>query len=148
MNAKQKKIIIGFTLFILFGVAISGIIFLIYGFVSKDEIYKLVGMISSVVSPSMLIGIGIKFLLNKYHIRNLKTTLHQAGLKDIEITPKEEKQAINIFRHNNYLFVEKEGRIIIKYENNNELTEIENFNELNNAITFYLSDKRKRTMIK
>ena len=66
MNAQQKKVIITFTVLILLLVSAGAIALLVIGYVSKDEMLKLVGTITTIISPSMLLGIVIKILINLY----------------------------------------------------------------------------------
>ena len=69
MNAQQKKVIITFTVLILLLVSAGAIALLVIGYVSKDEMLKLVGTITTIISPSMLLGIVIKILINNvFHI--------------------------------------------------------------------------------
>lgn len=121
MNSKQKKIIINTALVMLTFASIASIILFIYGFVTKDDILQLAGIISTCISPTTLIGILIKIIINKAHLKAVDNRLYEAG---INISPKEQKQIKEIikdqptktFRHKHYLFIMKEDKIIIKFE--------------------------------
>ena len=71
MNAQQKKVIITFTVLILLLVSAGAIALLVIGYLSKDEMLKLVGTITTIISPSMLLGIVIKILINNVFHKNL-----------------------------------------------------------------------------
>lgn len=121
MNVKQKRIIINTALIILSLASIASIVLFIYGFVSKDDILQLAGIISTCISPTTLIGILIKIIINKAHLKAVDNRLYEAG---INLSPKEQKQINEIvreqpsktFRFKQYLFIEKEDKIIIKFE--------------------------------
>lgn len=121
MNAKQKRIIINTALIILSLVSITSIVLFIYGFITKDNIIQLAGVISTCISPTTLIGILIKIIINKAHLKAVDNRLYEAG---INISPKEQKQINEIikeqptktFRHKHYLFITKDDKIIIKFE--------------------------------
>lgn len=121
MNSIQKKIIINTALVMLTFTSITSIILFIYGFVTKDDIMKLAGVISTCISPTTLIGIFIKIIINKKHLKAVDNRLYEAG---INLSPKEQKQIKEIireqptqtFRYKHYLFIMKEDKIIIKFE--------------------------------
>lgn len=121
MNSKQKKIIITTALVMLTFASIASIILFIYGFVTKDDILQLAGIISTCISPTTLIGILIKIIINKAHLKAVDNRLYEAG---INLSPKEQKQIKEIikeqptktFRYKTYLFIAKDNKIIIKFE--------------------------------
>lgn len=121
MNSKQKKIIITTALVILTLASIASIILFIYGFSTKNNIIQLVGVISTCISPTTLIGILIKIIINKMHLKAVDNRLYEAG---INLSPKEQKQIKEIikeqptktFRYKTYLFIAKDDKIIIKFE--------------------------------
>lgn len=142
MNNKQKKVVMTFTLIILLIASVGAITLLIVGYLSKDEVLKLAGTITTIISPSMLLGIIIKILINNVFHKNIKTTLKNAGLKDIEPTAKEIKKNLAIYKFSNYTFIEKENTLIIKMPNDriDTLPELNNFKDV---LPYYIGQKRK-----
>ena len=132
MNAQQKKVIITFTVLILLLVSAGAIALLVIGYLSKDEMLKLVGTITTIISPSMLLGIVIKILINNVFHKNIKKTLNNAGLTDIEPTSKEVKKNLAIYKFSNYTFIEKENTLIIKMPHNriDTLPELNSFKDV------------------
>lgn len=142
MNEKQKKVIMTFTVLILLLASAGAITLLVIGYVSKDDMLKLAGTIITIISPSMLLGIVIKILINNVFHRTIKKTLNNAGLKDIEPTSKEVKKNLAIYKFSQYTFIEKENTLIIKMPNNR----IDNLPELNSfkdVLPYYIGQKRK-----
>lgn len=142
MNEKQKKVIMTFTVLILLLASAGAITLLVIGYVSKDEMLKLAGTITTIVSPSMLLGIVIKILINNIFHRTIKKTLNNAGLKDVEPTAKEIKKNLAIYKFSSYTFIEKENTLIIKMPNDriDTLPELNNFKDV---IPYYIGQKRK-----
>lgn len=146
MNEKQKKLIMIFTILILFLASSGAITLLIIGYVSKDEILKLVGTITTIISPSMLLGIALKILINNVFHKSIKKTLNNAGIKDIEPTSKEVKKNIAIYKYGYYTFIEKENTIIIKMPTN-RIESLLELNELKDTIPYYIGQKRQEIQI-
>ena len=142
MNEKQKKVIITFTVLILLLVSAGAIALLVIGYVSKDEILKLVGTITTIISPSMLLGIVIKILINNVFHKNIKKTLNNAGLTDIEPTSKEVKKNLAIYKFSNYTFIEKENTLIIKMPNN-RIDTLPELNSFKDVMPYYIGQKRQ-----
>lgn len=142
MNAQQKKVIITFTVLILLLVSAGAIALLVIGYVSKDEMLKLVGTITTIISPSMLLGIVIKILINNVFHKNIKKTLNNAGLTDIEPTSKEVKKNLAIYKFSNYTFIEKENTLIIKMPNN-RIDTLPELNSFKDVMPYYIGQKRK-----
>lgn len=142
MNAQQKKVIITFTVLILLLVSAGAIALLVIGYVSKDEMLKLVGTITTIISPSMLLGIVIKILINNIFHKNIKKTLNNAGLTDIEPTSKEVKKNLAIYKFSNYTFIEKENTLIIKMPNN-RIDTLPELNSFKDVMPYYIGQKRK-----
>lgn len=142
MNEKQKKVIMTFTVLILLLASAGAITLLVIGYVSKDDMLKLAGTIITIISPSMLLGIVIKILINNVFHRTIKKTLNNAGLKDIEPTSKEVKKNLAIYKFSQYTFIEKENTLIIKMPNNriDTLPELNNFKDV---LPYYIGQKRK-----
>lgn len=142
MNEKQKKVIMTFTVLILLIASAGAITLLVIGYVSKDEMLKLAGTITTIISPSMLLGIVIKILINNVFHRTIKRTLNNAGLKDVEPTAKEIKKNLAIYKFSSYTFIEKENTLIIKMPNDriDTLPELNNFKDV---IPYYIGQKRK-----
>lgn len=146
MNEKQKKLIMIFTILILFLVSAGAITLLIIGYVSKDEILKMVGTITTIISPSMLLGIAIKILINNVFHKSIKKTLNNAGIKDIEPTSKEFKKNIAIYKYGSYTFIEKENTLIIKMPTN-RIESLSELNGLKDTMPYYIGQKRKEIQI-
>lgn len=142
MNEQQKKVIITFTVLILLLVSAGAIALLVIGYVSKDEMLKLVGTITTIISPSMLLGIVIKILINNVFHKNIKKTLNNAGLTDIEPTSKEVKKNLAIYKFSNYTFIEKENTLIIKMPNN-RIDTLPELNSFKDVMPYYIGQKRK-----
>ena len=142
MNEQQKKVIITFTVLILLLVSAGAIALLVIGYVSKDEMLKLVGTITTIISPSMLLGIVIKILINNVFHKNIKKTLNNAGLTDIEPTSKEVKKNLAIYKFSNYTFIEKENTLIIKMPNN-RIDTLPELNSFKDVLPYYIGQKRK-----
>ena len=142
MNEQQKKVIITFTVLILLLVSAGAIALLVIGYVSKDEMLKLVGTITTIISPSMLLGIVIKILINNVFHKNSKKTLNNAGLTDIEPTSKEVKKNLAIYKFSNYTFIEKENTLIIKMPNN-RIDTLPELNSFKDVMPYYIGQKRK-----
>lgn len=142
MNAQQKKVIITFTVLILLLVSAGAIALLVIGYVSKDEMLKLVGTITTIISPSMLLGIVIKILINNVFHKNIKKTLNNAGLTDIEPTSKEVKKNLAIYKFSNYTFIEKENTLIIKMPNN-RIDTLPKLNSFKDVMPYYIGQKRE-----
>ena len=142
MNEKQKKVIITFTVLILLLVSAGAIALLVIGYVSKDEMLKLVGTITTIISPSMLLGIVIKILINNVFHKNIKKTLNNAGLTDIEPTSKEVKKNLAIYKFSNYTFIEKENTLIIKMPNN-RIDTLPELNSFKDVMPYYIGQKRQ-----
>lgn len=142
MNEQQKKVIITFTVLILLLVSAGAIALLVIGYVSKDEMLKLVGTITTIISPSMLLGIVIKILMNNVFHKNIKKTLNNAGLTDIEPTSKEVKKNLAIYKFSNYTFIEKENTLIIKMPNN-RIDTLPELNSFKDVMPYYIGQKRK-----
>lgn len=142
MNEKQKKVIMTFTVLILLLASAGAITLLVIGYVSKDDMLKLAGTITTIISPSMLLGIVIKILINNVFHRTIKKTLNNAGLKDIELTSKEVKKNLAIYKFSQYTFIEKENTLIIKMPNDriDTLPELNNFKDV---LPYYIGQKRK-----
>ena len=142
MNEKQKKVIMTFTVLILLLASAGAITLLVIGYVSKDDMLKLAGTIITIISPSMLLGIVIKILINNVFHRTIKKTLNNAGLKDIEPTSKEVKKNLAIYKFSQYTFIEKENTLIIKMPKNriDTLPELNNFKDV---LPYYIGQKRK-----
>lgn len=147
MNDKQKKIIMIFTILILFLASAGAITLLIIGYVSKDEILKLVGTITTIISPSMLLGIAIKILINNIFHKSIKKTLNNAGIKDIEPKSKEVKKNIAIYKYGSYIFIEKENTLIIKMPTN-RIETLSELNGLKDTMPYYIGQKRKEIQMK
>lgn len=142
MNQQQKRLIMVFVVLILLIASAGAITLLVIGYVSKDEMLKLAGTITTIISPSMLLGIVIKILINNVFHRTIKKTLNNAGLKDIEPTSKEVKKNLAIYKFSSYTFIEKENTLIIKMPT----TRIESLPELNDfkdVMPYYIGQKRK-----
>lgn len=142
MNEKQKKVIlIIFTILIILAAA-AAVSLIIAGYVTKDDTLKLAGAISSAISPSMLLGIIIKIVLNNVFHNNIKKTLHNAGLKNVDPNPKELKNNFAIYKYGLYTFIEKENTIIIKtpVKKIEQLSELKDFQD---TMPYYFGEKRR-----
>lgn len=147
MTNSQKKIIaICFTILFILITAASVIIYVI-GHVNKDKVLQMVGFISTMISPTTLVGIIIKYFMNKSHSRAIDNKLNEAGLnlnpteqEEIEKTYKNTNS--NFFRFKSFIFIEKEDKIIIKYTPN-ENKEV-GAKELREAFLEFLEYKRKK----
>lgn len=108
---------------------------------------QMVGFISTMVSPTTLIGIIIKYFMNKSHTKAIDNKLNEAGLN---LTPLEQEEIektykntnSNFFRFKSFIFIEKEDKIIIKYKPH-ENKEI-GAREFREAFLEYLEYKRKK----
>lgn len=124
MNEEQKKVVVKILIILFALLSIASIVIYILGYVNKNEVMKLVGFLSTIISPATLLGIAIKFFMNKAHMRAIDKKLNSVGLN---LTPQEskeiEKEYKNIntkfLRVKNYVFVEKENKIIVRYDNSN-----------------------------
>lgn len=142
MNEKQKKVIMFFVILILLLASTGAITLLVIGYISKDEMLKLAGIITTVVSPSMLLGIIIKLLINNVFHKNIKKTLKNAGLKDVEATNQEIKKNLAIYKFSHYTFIEKENTLIIKMPND-RIDTLQELNNFQNVLPYYIGTKRK-----
>lgn len=142
MNEKQKKVLMTFTVLILLLASAGAITLLVIGYVSKDDILKLAGTITTIISPSMLLGIVIKILINNVFHRNIKKTLNNAGIKNIELTSKEVKNNLAIYEFSNYKFIEKENTLIIKMPND-RIDTLQELNNFKDVLPYYIGQKRK-----
>ncbi len=142
MTEAQKKIILIFTIIILLLVSAAAIILLVIGYIHKNEMIKLAGTITTIISPSMLLGIVIKILMNNIFHKSIKKTLNNAGISNIETTSKEIKNNIAIYHFGNYQIIEKKNTIIIKlpYE---KVDNIKFLNEFKNTLPYYVGKKRE-----
>lgn len=148
MNIEQKKVFIKILMVLFILLSIASIVIYILGYVNKDEIMKLVGFLSTIISPTTLIGIAIKFFMNKSHMRAIDKKLNSVGLN---LTPIEQAEIEKIYkdtntkflRVKNYVFVEKENKIIIKY-NNEGLTPNEIEENFKYAFKEFIEWKRKQ----
>ena len=115
---------------------------MVIGYVSKDEMLKLAGTITTILSPSMLVGIAIKLLMNNAFHKSVKKTLNNAGISNIEPTAKEVKNNIAIYSFGNYQIIEKKNTIIIKlpYERINNINAL---NEFKTTLPYYVGKKRE-----
>lgn len=95
MDSKQKKIIL-WTIFVLAVIiSIVGGAMWIYGFVSKDQVAHIFGIITSWISPSLLIGIAAKYFMNLHHKKQINEIMIAKGLKE-PATVKIKPQTIKI----------------------------------------------------
>lgn len=142
MNERQRKVIMTFTVLILLIASAGAITLLVIGYVLKDEMLKLAGTITTIISPSMLLGIVIKILINNVFHRTIKKTLKNAGIKNIELTSKEVKNNLAIYEFSNYKFIEKENTLIIKMPND-RIDTLQELNNLKDVLPYYIGQKRK-----
>lgn len=142
MTEAQKKIILIFTIIILLLVSAAAVALLVIGYIHKNEMIKLAGTITTIISPSMLLGIVIKILMNNVFHKSIKKTLNNAGISNIETTSREIKNNIAIYRFGNYQIIEKKNTIIIKlpYE---KIDNIKSLNEFKDTMPYYLGKKRE-----
>lgn len=128
-------------------ITVASVVIYVYGHINKDKIMQMVGFISTMVSPTTLIGIIIKYFMNKSHAKAIDNKLNEAGLN---LTPLEQAEIektykntnSNFFRFKSFIFIEKEDKIIIKYKPN-ENKEI-GAREFREAFLEYLEYKRKK----
>lgn len=128
-------------------ITIASVVVYVLGHINKDKIMQMVGLISTMVSPTTLIGIVIKYFMNKSHAKAIDNKLNEAGLN---LTPTEQAEIektykntnSNFFRFKSFIFIEKEDKIIIKYKPN-ENKEI-GAREFREAFLEYLEYKRKK----
>lgn len=147
MTNSQKKIIS--TCFILLFILITAASVVIYviGHVNKDKILQMVGFVSTMISPATLIGVIIKYFMNKSHSRAIDNKLNEAGLtlnptEQAEIEKTYKNTNSNFFRFKSFVFIEKEDKIIIKYTPN-ENKEV-GAKDLREAFLEFLEYKRKK----
>lgn len=142
MNEAQKRIMLIFTIIVLLLISAAAVSLLVIGYVSKDEMLKLAGTITTILSPSMLVGIAIKLLMNNAFHKSVKKTLNNAGISNIEPTAKEVKNNIAIYSFGNYQIIEKKNTIIIKlpYERINNINAL---NEFKTTLPYYVGKKRE-----
>lgn len=147
MNEYQKKAIIKILMIIFSILSVASISIYIIGFVKKDEVLKIIGLLSSVVSPTTLLGIVIKFIMNKAHMKAIDKKLNSVGLnlthqEQAEIDKTYKNTPANIFRVKNYVFIEKEDKLIIRF-NNEGLNAIEIKDNFEYAMKEFMEWKRK-----
>ena len=147
MTNSQKKIIsICFILLFILITAASIVIYVI-GHVNKDKILQMVGFISTMISPTTLVGVIIKYFMNKSHSRAIDNKLNEAGLnltpiEQAEIEKTYKNTNSNFFRFKSFVFIEKEDKIIIKYTPNENKEN--GAKELREAFLEFLEYKRKK----
>ena len=125
-------------------ITIASIVIYVIGHVNKDKVLQMVGFISTMISPTTLVGIIIKYFMNKSHSRAIDNKLNEAGLN---LTPTEQAEIektykntnSNFFRFKSFIFIEKEDKIIIKYIPNENGAK-----ELREAFLEFLEYKRKK----
>ena len=85
MNKKQKKFLMVCFFILLVLASIASITLWIYGFVNKDDVLQFAGMITSLLSPTTLIGIIIKLVINKVHLKQIDKRLNKMEEVEKEI---------------------------------------------------------------
>lgn len=145
MNKKQKNVLLTFTLLLLSIATIASIVLFFIGHTTKDEQLQLVAFITSIISPATLIGVIIKVIINRFHIKNVNTTLANAGLKDVEITSRDKKDNLAIYKINQKTFIEKEHILLIKFPET-KIDDIHKLNELKHTMNYYVQQKREELL--
>lgn len=148
MNEAQKKVIIKILIVLFTLLSIASIVIYILGYVNKDEIMKLIGFLSTIISPATLLGIVIKFFMNKAHMRAIDKKLNSVGLnltlsEQAEIEKMYKDTNTKFLRVKNYVFIEKENKIIIRY-NNEGLNQSEIEENFKYAFKEFIEWKRKQ----
>ena len=146
MDKRQKKIISRTCFILLILISIAGIILvsLTHFSIIKDKSIAFLSIIMSSITPTTMIGILVKWIMNKYHKKDIKNLLIENG---VMLSEEEEKQIVKAgkqsFRYKNFLFYEKEDKLIIKYtfSSNNQK---EQWEELKQALGEYVEYKRKK----
>lgn len=147
MTKAQKKIIAVCFIILFIMITIASIVIYVIGHVNKDKILQMVGFISTMISPTTLIGVIIKYFMNKSHSRAIDNKLNEAGLnlnptEQAEIEKTYKNTNSNFFRFKSFVFIEKEDKIIIKYTPN-ENKEV-GTKDLREAFLEFLEYKRKK----
>lgn len=154
MGNKEKKIILKFLIAIIILISIAGIVltFLIDFDVIKDKSIIILSKIFSYISPTtiagIIIGVIIKYSLNKSQMKKIDKRLNEVGLdltitetKEIEKELKNNKS--NYFRYKSYIFIEKEDKLIIKFNNEGKNKE-QAFLEFKQAFLEFIEYKRRK----
>ena len=80
MTNSQKKIISICFIALFIMITVASIIIYVIGHINKDKVMQMVGFISTMISPTTLVGVIIKYFMNKSHSRAIDNKLNEAGL--------------------------------------------------------------------
>lgn len=131
MELKKKQITITLISLLVLA-ALSTIALLIYGEIMKNTAAKIAGLVGTIISPSMLVGVGVKFWLNKKHLKAIDNKLSAVGLNEVELipaeTPKVKIKADNVFQLKGVTIIKtKQRKLIVTWNKQvNKQTELEN----------------------
>lgn len=147
MTNSQKKIISICFIALFIMITVASVIIYVIGHINKDKVMQMVGFISTMISPTTLVGVIIKYFMNKSHSRAIDNKLNEAGLnlnptEQAEIEKTYKNTNSNFFRFKSFVFIEKEDKIIIKYTPNENKEN--GAKELREAFLEFLEYKRKK----
>lgn len=131
MELKKKQITITLISLLVLA-ALSTIALLIYGEIMKNTAAKIAGLVGTIISPSMLVGIAVKFWLNKKQLKDIDNKLSAVGLNEIELipveNPKVKVKADNVFQLKGVTIIKtKQRKFIVSWKKQiNKQIELDN----------------------
>lgn len=131
MELKKKQITITLISLLVLA-ALSTIALLIYGEIMKNTAAKIAGLVGTIISPSMLVGVAVKFWLNKKQLKDIDNKLSAVGLNEIELipveNPKVKVKADNVFWVKDVTIIKtKQRKLIVTWKKQiNKQIELDN----------------------
>lgn len=150
MDKKQKKIILIVLCILTILISIAGIVCWIYGIINKDKVAHIFGMVTSVISPSLIVGVAIKQIIHILNKRDLEKFYKSNGV----IIPKIEKLSKKHYKiedkpylqYKGYTFYMTEDHLVVDFANIENLTTEEKIELFKQAFNEFMEQVRKDTI--
>lgn len=133
MNQNQKKFILKVVIILLTLISIGLLITFIISVVNKHTLLSIISGVFTLISPTTLIGIIIKYFMNQNHLKNINELINPTPTKPTNTNTKE-----YIFENIKFKEYKKDNKIVITFPSERVENSI-----VSRAFLEYLEAKRK-----
>lgn len=135
MNQIQKKFILKVLIVLLSIISLGLLVCFIIAMIRKDTLLSILTGTFSIVSPTTLIGIIIKYIMNQNHLKNIEQIINPQPTKPTNSNVRE-----YTFENIKFKEYKKDNKIVIMFPSETVENSI-----VSRAFLEYLEAKRKET---